>query len=67
MSGQWQPWHTILVGLVLVVTGFVLPLLMVLGILKSTLPLNFIAYGASFAGLLLGIVGAALYAKRGRD
>ena len=67
MSGQWEPWHTILLGLVLVVTGFILPLLMVLGILESTLPLNFIAYGASLAGLLLGMVGAALYAKRGKD
>ncbi len=67
MSGSWQPWHTIVLGFVLVVLGFVLPLLMVLGVLKSTFLLNFIAYGASTAGLLLGMIGAALHFRRGKD
>ncbi len=67
MSRQWQPWHTILLGLILVVIGFILPLLMVLGVLKSTFLLNFIAYMTSVSGLLLGMVGAALHAKSGKE
>ena len=51
----------------LVVAGVVLPLLMVLGVLKSTFALNFIAYFASVAGLFLGIIGGATYARRHKD
>lgn len=63
MIGQWQPWHLILVGLILLLIGFMLPLLMVLGLLPSTFLLNFIAYATSVSGLLLGMIGAAFYAR----
>lgn len=56
----------ILIGFVLVVLGAVLPLLMVLQILESTLLLNFLAYGASISGLFLGFVGATLYVREHR-
>jgi hypothetical protein len=57
------PLRIILVGFALVVLGVVLPFLMVLHVLQSTFFLNFISYAASTAGLILGIVGAALYVR----
>jgi hypothetical protein len=43
-------------GLLLVI-GFVIPLLMVMQILESTYFLNFFSYTASFLGLILGFIG----------
>ncbi len=56
----------LLIGFVLVVIGAVLPFLMVLHIIESTFFLNFFAFGASFVGLILGIVGAMNYAMAHR-
>jgi len=53
----------ILIGFALAVLGAVLPFLMVLHILKSTFFLNFFSYAASLAGLILGIIGAAMYVR----
>jgi hypothetical protein len=58
-----RPWMIILIGFVLVVTGVVLPFLMVMHILESTFFLNFFSYIASTAGLILGVVGAALHVR----
>ncbi len=57
----WKPSYFILTGFILVVVGFTLPFLMVLQVIQSTFFLDFLAYAASFGGLLLGIVGSALY------
>ncbi len=56
-----RPFLIIGIGFGLVLLGFVIPLLEVMQILKSTFALNFISYAASTTGLILGIVGAALY------
>lgn len=56
----------ILIGFLLVLAGAVLPLLMVLTILPSTFFLNFFSYSASVAGLFLGVLGGALYARAAR-
>ena len=53
----------IALGGVLVVVGFLLPLLMVLGVIPTTFLLGFIAYAASFGGLMLGVIGSALWAR----
>jgi hypothetical protein len=45
-------------GLLLVAAGAGLPFLMVIRVLDLSLPLALLAYAASLAGLLLGIVGA---------
>jgi hypothetical protein len=45
-------------GFVLVTAGAGLPFLMVIRVLDLSLPLSALAYAASLAGLLLGIVGA---------
>ncbi len=53
----------ILFGFVLMLLGVVLPFLMVLHILESTFFMNFFSYTASLVGLILGISGAAMYAR----
>lgn len=66
-----SPWKLILIGFVLVLLGFILPVLMVIGVLEATLLLNFFAYGASISGLLLGLIGTVQITKlrknRGED
>ena len=58
-----SPFKIILIGFALAVLGAVVPFLMVLHILKSTFFLNFFSYAASLAGLILGIIGAAMYVR----
>jgi len=57
-----------LIGFILVLLGFILPLLMVLGIIVPTFPLSFFSFGAGVAGVLLGVVLTAysvrLYRKK---
>ncbi|MGD2027777.1 MAG: hypothetical protein PVI99_08175 [Anaerolineales bacterium] len=55
-----NPKRLIIIGFFLVLVGAVVPWLMILGFLKSTLFLNFLTYGASVSGLILGIIGAAM-------
>ena len=58
-----QPRSLIIIGFFLVLTGAVLPFLMVIRLVPSTYLLNFISYGASIGGLFLGIIGAANYVR----
>lgn len=61
-----NPITLIVIGFFLVLLGFLLPLLMVIQVLESTLFLNFLAFTASVAGLYLGIIGAASYVRAKR-
>jgi hypothetical protein len=63
---NFQPRTIIIIGFILVLAGFVLPLLMVIRVLESTFFLNFLAFAASVAGLFLGIIGAAGYIRERR-
>lgn len=58
-----RPLWLIAIGFVLVSLGAILPFLMVLRVLESTFFLNFFSYASSMAGLLLGVMGAALYVR----
>jgi hypothetical protein len=60
------PRRIILFGFILVLTGAVLPFLIVLQILESTLFLNFVSFTASISGLLLGLAGAGMYVSEHR-
>jgi len=51
----------------LVLLGFVLPFLMVIQVVEATFFLSFLSHGASVSGLLLGMVGAALYVRVRRN
>ena len=61
--GSVNPKHLILIGFFLVLAGAVLPFLMVIQVFESTFFLNFFSFGATMAGLLLGMVGAATYVR----
>jgi hypothetical protein len=67
LEDEKQPLKLILIGFVLVTAGMVLPFLMVMQLVKSTFLLNFLAFGASVAGLFLGIIGGALYVRKSRE
>jgi len=54
---KWQPWKIILLGGSMMLISVILPLLMVLQILQSSFFLNFLTYGLSVAGLLIGFIG----------
>ena len=54
-------------GLFLMVLGIVLPFLIVIQVLESTFFLNFFSWGASVAGLSLGMIGFAMYSRNRRD
>jgi positive regulator of sigma E activity len=49
------------------ITGVVLPLLMVIKVLESTFFLNFFSYAASLIGMVLGIIGTVSYSRRSRQ
>lgn len=54
------------IGLLLVLFGMVTPFLMVMRLVESTFFLNFLSFGASVAGLFLGIIGAVYYVRLNR-
>ena len=58
-----HPWKLLVLAFVLLLIGLLLPLFMVLGILSSTLFLNFLAYVASVSGMILGMIGTVLYSR----
>ncbi|HQU36146.1 MAG: hypothetical protein IPM31_02330 [Anaerolineae bacterium] len=58
-----HPRFLLLFGVTLMLTGIVLPFLMVIHVLESTFMLNFFSWGASVAGLAFGTIGFALYAR----
>lgn len=51
----------IVIGFFLVLAGAVLPFLMMMGVIASTFFLSFLSYGASIAGLFMGVIGAATH------
>lgn len=61
-----SPLKLILLGLVLLLIGVLLPFVMVLRILEPTLLLNFLAYFASFFGLVFGMIGLLTYSREHR-
>jgi multisubunit Na+/H+ antiporter MnhC subunit len=60
---QIHPRTLIVLGFFLVLSGFVIPFLMVLRIIQPGLLLSFLSYGASISGLLLGLIGIAWYSR----
>lgn len=58
-----EPIVYMVVGGVLLGIGAGLPFLMVIRVLDSTFLLNFVAYGSSVVGLVLGLLGAFSYVR----
>lgn len=63
----FKPRRLILLGFLLVLSSFVVLFLMVMRVIEASFALSFLAYGASFGGLMLGIIGAALENIRDRE
>jgi hypothetical protein len=61
-----RPFTLIGIGFGLVILGFIIPLFMVMQWLQSTYFLNFLGYTASISGLMLGIIGTAMYVSYNR-
>jgi carbon starvation protein CstA len=59
-----HPRNFILLGFILVLFGFVAPLLMVIRVIQPNYVLSFLSYAASIVGLLLGLIGSASYVHR---
>ena len=54
-------------GLILLIMGWIIPFLIVLYIIPSTLFLNFLGWGLSVSGLFLGFIGAAMLGRVDND
>jgi len=61
-----HPVRLIVIGFVLVLIGFLVPLLTVVKVMESNFIPLFGSYTASVAGLFLGIIGGAMYVKKTR-
>jgi len=56
----------IIIGFLLVLAGWFFPLLMVMKLLESTFLLSFLSYAFSIGGILLGVIGTAMYTSMNR-
>lgn len=54
-----KPERILWLGFALVLSGFIIPLLMVMQIIPSGFLLGFLSFAASVGGLFLGLLGAA--------
>lgn len=61
-----HPLRTILIGFFLVTFGLVVPVLMVIKVIPPSFLLSFLSYGASFVGLIFGVIGSAMYVREKR-
>ena len=61
-----SPLFLILYGFLLLLFGFLLAFAMVVKVIEAGFLLSFISYGASLSGLILGLFGAASYARSKR-
>lgn len=55
-----HPVRLLLIATLLLLFGCTMPFLMVIRVVESTFLMNFLSYGASVAGLFLGIIGVAM-------
>lgn len=58
-----HPRRLIWLGFVLLLLGFVLPVLMVADIITTTLWLSIFSHGASVSGLILGLLGGSMVSR----
>jgi uncharacterized membrane protein YedE/YeeE len=59
MNASLKPWFLLAIAFGLLLIGFILPLLMVMQIIESTLFLNFFSYGSMTLGSILGFIGVS--------
>lgn len=54
-------------GLILLIIGWLIPFLIIMYVIPSTLFLSFLAWGLSVSGLFLGFIGAAMLGRMDND
>lgn len=55
-----HPVRLLLIATLLLLFGCTMPFLMVIRVVESTFLMNFLSYGASVAGLFIGIIGVSM-------
>lgn len=58
------PYGLMLIGFVLLVVGFAVPFLMVIQVLQPSFLGAFLSYVASLGGLIVGVIGTAVFARQ---
>jgi hypothetical protein len=67
MKASLNPRYLLSAAFVLLLIGFIVPLLMVLQVIQSTLLLNFMAYFVITLGSILGFIGTSfLFIRRSK-
>jgi hypothetical protein len=62
-----RPWQIIALGFVLVLLGFLVPFMMEINVIGKSYLVSFLSFAASVVGLLLGVIGAAMYTRPERS
>lgn len=62
-----SPRFLLTLGLILLLIGWIIPLLIIMRVIPSTFFLNFLSWGASVAGLFLGFIGGALWIRINKE
>jgi len=62
-----SPRFFFILGSILLLIGWVIPLLILMRMIPSTFVLNFIGWIASISGLFLGFFGGAMWVKMSKD
>ncbi len=69
MSNLWRSYKLVVIGFMLVLIGWLIPMLTVLRIIPSYLALLFFSFACSVGGLFVGLMGVAskVIERRRRD
>ena len=62
-----SPRFLLTIGFLLLLVGWVIPLLTIMQMIPSTFVFGFLSWSASVAGLFLGFIGGAMMVKINRD
>jgi len=62
-----SPRFLLSLGLILLLIGCIIPYLMIMQVLPSTFPLNFLAWSATTSGLIFGFIGSAMWVKMNKE
>ena len=62
-----SPRFLLSLGLILLLSGWLIPFLIIIYVIPSTLFLNFLGWGLSISGLFLGFIGSAMMGRVDQD
>ncbi|NTW12634.1 MAG: hypothetical protein EHM38_02410 [Geobacteraceae bacterium] len=62
-----SPRFLLAIGFLLLLVGWVIPLLIIMRMIPSTFVFGFLSWSASVAGLFLGFIGGAMLVKMNKE